>query len=232
MTELASPAGESPFAVAGGEEGLGEEQALVIHSQGEEEEEEGKQFKCILCGERFGQQPSLARHQKNHAGERAFICAECGKAFSLKHNLLIHQRTHTGERPYQCGVCHKSFSLKQNLLTHQRIHSGEKPFGCGRCGRRFREHRFLLNHQRTHARDRPSDAGQVQPGGSRSPRPREASSGSSSGSFACSRCGQSFGQKGSLKAHQRSRAAATACTCAQLTLTAQQCAHGDKDALT
>ncbi|NXJ03628.1 ZN300 protein, partial [Odontophorus gujanensis] len=53
----------------------------------------------------FGQQPSLARHQKHHAGERAFICAECGKAFSLKHNLIIHQRIHTGERPYRCDVC-------------------------------------------------------------------------------------------------------------------------------
>ncbi|PKK17309.1 zinc finger protein 271-like, partial [Columba livia] len=140
MTDLASPPGENPFAFPGGEEGLGDEKALVIHSQAEEEAE--KEFKCILCGECFGQQPSLARHQKHHAGERAFICAECGKAFSLKQNLLTHQRIHTGERPYQCGVCQKSFSLKQNLLTHQRIHSGEKPFSCQRCGKRFREQRF------------------------------------------------------------------------------------------
>uniref|UniRef100_A0A8B9Z6M1 C2H2-type domain-containing protein n=1 Tax=Buteo japonicus TaxID=224669 RepID=A0A8B9Z6M1_9AVES len=102
MTDLASPAGENPFAFPGGEEGLGDEKALVIHSQAEEEAE--KEFKCILCGECFGQQPSLARHQKHHAGERTFICAECGKAFSLKHNLIIHQRIHTGERPYQCGL--------------------------------------------------------------------------------------------------------------------------------
>uniref|UniRef100_A0A493TW39 C2H2-type domain-containing protein n=1 Tax=Anas platyrhynchos platyrhynchos TaxID=8840 RepID=A0A493TW39_ANAPP len=91
MTDLASPTGENPFAFPGGEEGFGDEKALVIHSQAEEEEA-GKEFKCILCGECFGQQPSLARHQKHHAGERAFICAECGKAFSLKHNLIIHQQ--------------------------------------------------------------------------------------------------------------------------------------------
>ncbi|XP_010225794.1 PREDICTED: gastrula zinc finger protein XlCGF49.1-like [Tinamus guttatus] len=143
MTDLASPAGENPFAFPGSEESFGEERVLVIHSQAEEEEA-GKEFKCILCGERFGQQPSLARHQKHHASERAFICAECGKGFSLKHNLIIHQRIHTGERPYQCDVCQKSFSLKQNLLTHQRIHSGEKPFSCAQCGKRFREQRFLL----------------------------------------------------------------------------------------
>uniref|UniRef100_A0A8B9P4E3 C2H2-type domain-containing protein n=1 Tax=Apteryx owenii TaxID=8824 RepID=A0A8B9P4E3_APTOW len=90
MTDLASPTGENPFAFPGGEESFGEEKVLVIHSQAEEEAE--KEFKCILCGECFGQQPSLTRHQKHHAGERAFICAECGKGFSLKHNLIIHQR--------------------------------------------------------------------------------------------------------------------------------------------
>uniref|UniRef100_A0A8C2TB86 C2H2-type domain-containing protein n=1 Tax=Coturnix japonica TaxID=93934 RepID=A0A8C2TB86_COTJA len=91
MTDLASPAGENTFTFpSGAEEGFGDEKALVIHSQAEEEAA-GKEFKCILCGECFGQQPSLTRHQKHHAGERAFICAECGKAFSLKHNLIIHQ---------------------------------------------------------------------------------------------------------------------------------------------
>ncbi|XP_033916295.1 zinc finger protein 845-like [Melopsittacus undulatus] len=200
MTDLASPAGEKPFAFPGGEEGLGDEKALVIHSQAEEEVE--KEFKCILCGECFGQQPSLARHQKHHAGERAFICAECGKAFSLKHNLIIHQRIHTGERPYQCDVCQKSFSLKQNLLTHQRIHSGEKPFSCQRCGKRFREQRFLLNHQRTHAEDQPGTAAaEVQPGGSRSPQLHEAATG---GPFACARCGKGFSCRSSLATHQRS----------------------------
>ncbi|XP_053913883.1 uncharacterized protein LOC104055025 [Cuculus canorus] len=190
MTELASPpVGEGPFSWS--EEALGDEKALVIHSQTGDEEE--KEFKCILCGERFGHQPGLARHQKHHAGARAFICAECGKAFSLKHNLLIHQRTHTGERPFRCGACGKAFSLKQNLLTHQRTHSGEKPFGCQRCGKRFRQQRFLLNHQRSHAERPPGDAEQAGGSGAENAQRNGGDAG-----------GKSFGQKASLRIHRRS----------------------------
>ncbi|XP_010561835.1 PREDICTED: zinc finger and SCAN domain-containing protein 2-like [Haliaeetus leucocephalus] len=186
MTDLASPAGENPFAFPGGEEGLGDEKALVIHSQAEEEAE--KEFKCILCGECFGQQPSLARHQKHHAGERTFICAECGKAFSLKHNLIIHQRIHTGERPYQCGVCQKSFSLKSSLAAHQRSHGGERPFACPDCGKTFSQKGSLKIHRRTHAGETP---------------------------FACAQCGESFAQKVNLTAHQRTHGAETALTVLQ-----------------
>uniref|UniRef100_A0A8C5KSZ8 Expressed sequence AI854703 n=1 Tax=Jaculus jaculus TaxID=51337 RepID=A0A8C5KSZ8_JACJA len=149
MTELVSSRGGSPVGDRE-EEGLGDEQGLVIHHPAEEQ-----LHRCPLCGQTFSQQPSLVRHQKAHAGAgraASFVCPECGKAFSVKHNLEVHQRTHTGERPFPCPECGRCFSLKQNLLTHRRIHSGEKPHQCAQCGRCFREPRFLLNHQRTHAR--------------------------------------------------------------------------------
>uniref|UniRef100_A0A8C4YAY2 C2H2-type domain-containing protein n=1 Tax=Gopherus evgoodei TaxID=1825980 RepID=A0A8C4YAY2_9SAUR len=72
-----------PFAFPACDESFSDERNLIIHSQAEERE-----YKCILCGKCFNQQPSLTRHQKNHTGERAYICPECGKSFSLKHNLI------------------------------------------------------------------------------------------------------------------------------------------------
>ncbi|XP_077160481.1 uncharacterized protein LOC143820936 isoform X2 [Paroedura picta] len=135
---------ERPLPLATWEEGSGDENALVIHSQVEEEE-----HKCLVCGESFRQPLGLLRHQKQqHAGERAFLCAECGRGFSLKHNLIIHQRIHTGEKPFSCGVCGKRFTLKQNLLTHQRVHAAHTPFPCTACGKSFREQRLLLAHQK------------------------------------------------------------------------------------
>uniref|UniRef100_A0A7M4DZK9 C2H2-type domain-containing protein n=1 Tax=Crocodylus porosus TaxID=8502 RepID=A0A7M4DZK9_CROPO len=91
MTQMdPAPSGGGERAAAGEEESPGEERALVIHSQAEEQE-----YKCPLCGERFQQQPSLTRHQKLHAAERAYICPECGKRrFSQKGMLEGHQCSH------------------------------------------------------------------------------------------------------------------------------------------
>ncbi|XP_062839775.1 zinc finger protein LOC728743 homolog [Anolis carolinensis] len=220
----APPSCERPFSLW--EEGSGDENALVIHSQVEEEE----QHKCLVCGETFPQPLSLLRHQKQqHAGERAFVCPECGRGFGLKHNLIIHQRIHTGEKPFACGICGKRFSLKQNLLTHQRVHGGgvERPFACPACGKGFREERLLLAHQKGACGGR---------GGSRSPdvpekpsRGRPCPSGErgeavgqrplrikhqekshqngGAAAFTCHECGEGFSGRSSLVSHQRAHRA-------------------------
>ncbi|XP_060104204.1 zinc finger protein LOC728743 homolog [Heteronotia binoei] len=179
-----SPPAEGPFLFPAWEEGSGDENALVIHSQVEEEE-----HKCLVCGESFRQPLSLLRHQKQqHAGERAFLCPECGRGFSLKHNLIIHQRIHTGEKPFGCGVCGKHFSLKQNLLTHQRVHAGgEKAWPCAVCGKSFREQRLLLAHQK-------GDCG-VAPEGKREASARPRTHGRERPHSESDGCAESFGQR-------------------------------------
>lgn len=213
---------EGPLAFPAWEEGSGDENALVIHSQVEEEE-----HKCLVCGESFRQPLGLLRHQKQqHAGERAFLCPECGRGFSLKHNLIIHQRIHTGEKPFSCGVCGKRFSLKQNLLTHQRVHAAaEKPFPCAACGKSFREQRLLLAHQRadcggaargkrdtsarsrTQGRERPhSESGCTEESFVQRPlRVKHQEKPHRNGAAcACQECGEGFGGKsGLLLGHQR-----------------------------
>ncbi|XP_061442898.1 gastrula zinc finger protein XlCGF7.1-like isoform X2 [Rhineura floridana] len=218
-THQGSPPGEKPFPFSAWEEGSGDENVLVIHSQVEEEE-----HKCVVCGESFPQPLSLLRHQKQqHAGERAFVCPECGRGFSLKHNLIIHQRIHTGEKPFSCSVCGKRFSLKQNLLTHQRVHGGERPFSCPTCGKSFREQRPLLAHQKgdcgsavkekqgapvpqrmqTRGRPRASSEGEESYGQKPlrvKPQGKPQQNGSA---FACRECGEDFSCKSGLVSHQR-----------------------------
>ncbi|XP_028606252.2 uncharacterized protein LOC114607316 isoform X1 [Podarcis muralis] len=218
--QASPPGGDNPFPFPAWEEGSGDENALVIHSQVEEEE-----HKCAACGESFPHPLSLLRHQKQqHAGERAFVCPECGRGFTLKHNLIIHQRIHTGEKPFGCGVCGKRFSLKQNLLTHQRVHGGgaEGAPSCPVCGKTFREQRLLLAHRqkggcgppaqekpgahsppRMHTRGRPrapSEEGDVQ----RPLRVKHQQKPRQNGAaFPCPECGEAFGRRSSLAGHRR-----------------------------
>ncbi|KAF7234647.1 hypothetical protein EYD10_18349 [Varanus komodoensis] len=219
-TQPGSPPGERAFAFPAWEEGSGDENVLVIHSQVEEE-----QHKCPLCGEVFGQPLSLLRHQKQrHAGERAFVCPECGRGFGLKHNLIIHQRIHTGEKPFGCGACGKRFSLKQNLLTHQRVHGGAGPSARPACGESFREQRLPLAHPpgecggaaaaatakqgppgppRGQARGRPRAASDCGEGFAplREKPPRDGPP------RACRECGEGFVGRSGLASHQRAHRA-------------------------
>uniref|UniRef100_A0A8C6NNX1 C2H2-type domain-containing protein n=1 Tax=Nothobranchius furzeri TaxID=105023 RepID=A0A8C6NNX1_NOTFU len=79
------------------------------------EKEEGP-LSCTICGKCFS--PScLARHMRNHTGEKPRSRKSCGKGFIQKTNLLSHMRTHTGEKLFPCETCGKT-------------HTGEKPYSC------------------------------------------------------------------------------------------------------
>ncbi|XP_008119826.1 zinc finger and SCAN domain-containing protein 31 [Anolis carolinensis] len=109
-----------------------------------------KPFKCLDCGKRFSQKFQLLGHHKRCESERPHKCPTCGKRFSRNSYLNTHQRIHTGERPYECLRCGKSFSQKANLNTHRRIHTGERPHECPVCGKRFSRNTCLNRHQRIH----------------------------------------------------------------------------------
>ncbi|KAK9468606.1 hypothetical protein V1512DRAFT_257493 [Lipomyces arxii] len=114
-----------------------------------------KQFKCSVCGRRFGEQAVLTQHMRVHSGERPYGCKVCGKTFAVSTALSVHMRTHTGEKPLKCKWpgCEKAFSESSNLAKHMRIHKADMRFKCEYCRRKFLRHDQLMRHMKTHISD-------------------------------------------------------------------------------
>ncbi|XP_043850002.1 zinc finger protein 570-like [Dromiciops gliroides] len=65
---------------------------------------EMKRYACHPCGNAFGCNLNLIRHQKIHIGKKFYKCYQCGKTSTGRSSLVARQRIHTGENPY---ICHQ-----------------------------------------------------------------------------------------------------------------------------
>ncbi|XP_063073279.1 zinc finger protein 239-like isoform X3 [Engraulis encrasicolus] len=163
----------------------------------ETEVDNGRPYKCPVCGKDFSRKAVMETHQKDahtedqpeqdqynleqdqhtHTRKKGCVCEQCGTVCPRPKDLKRHKRIHTGERPYHCSECGRRFSQLGNLRTHFRIHTGEKPYRCTECVQRFSSLGNLKTHLRTHTGDKP---------------------------YCCGQCGACFSQAGSLSRHKLS----------------------------
>lgn len=112
---------------------------------------ESFQYACTYCPKRFPHVSLLNIHQRTHTGEKPFQCKDCGQCFGSQSSLIKHNRNrHTPEEemPYKCEECGKTFSKARRkvYLGHLKQHSGVRDHACPVCKAAFSSRGYLGNH--------------------------------------------------------------------------------------
>ncbi|XP_057688190.1 zinc finger protein 717-like isoform X2 [Corythoichthys intestinalis] len=174
---------------------IGEENANLAHSKGEEKEADIIKF--IFTGVPLNSEAEdKGQHMENRKVEPSSSSSSCritteDKFFaplSDSDEITYHSDTdndesskgdlirHTVNKRVKCSLCDNTFFNKSSLKRHFMTHTGEKPFACSVCGKTFRINGDLKIHMRIHTGEKP---------------------------FACSICGKGFTQRGHLRSHVR-----------------------------
>jgi len=108
-------------------------------------------YSCSYCSKRFPHVSLLLIHERVHTGEKPFQCNDCGQCFGSQSSLIKHNRNiHTPEdqMPYKCNECGKTFSKARRKVYfgHLKQHSGIKDHICPLCNAAFSSRGYLGNH--------------------------------------------------------------------------------------
>ncbi|XP_063077131.1 zinc finger protein 23-like [Engraulis encrasicolus] len=157
----------------------------------ETEVDNGRPYKCPVCGEHFSstsvmekhqqdthtiEKPPLEQDQHTRTGKTPHHHKRHGKRVTRRTNALAaNKHTDTGQKRHHCGQCGKSFKLPGILARHQRVHTGERPHECAQCGKAFTVASNLSRHKLIHTGQKP---------------------------YHCGQCGKSFTQEMHLTRHQ------------------------------
>lgn len=129
---------------------------------------------CDVCGIKYKNQWSLARHRAKCHNAKDHKCPKCPETFNSqyhkqKHLIKMHDIGH------KCDYCDKMFTRNSFMKDHiRRIHLKEKNVPCSICNEKFFDNYLLKMHMVKHEGDR---------------------------KFCCSVCGKAFLRKSNLASH-------------------------------
>lgn len=162
-----------------------------------------KPFCCRLCGYEALREDQLLSHI-----EKVHIMVDTEEEASVKEEVDDTDGQQQGDGTFPCETCGQVFSQAWFLKSHMKKHAGILDHCCRICGRRFREAWFLKSHMKTHntkSRSRSkSDLAEHPTTINNVAQDPDVGNGSVASVYQmCSKCGNLFHSKESLRAHEK-----------------------------
>ncbi|XP_047454599.1 zinc finger protein 516-like isoform X2 [Mugil cephalus] len=162
-------------------------------------------FCCRLCGYEAQREDQLLSHI-----EKVHITADAEEEAIVKEEAVTESEAiqPQGDGTFPCETCGQVFTQAWFLKSHMKKHAGILDHCCRICGRRFREAWFLKSHMKTHntrsrSRSKPDPAEHPATINDVAQDPDVAAGSVASIYHMCSKCGNLFHSKESLRAHEK-----------------------------
>ncbi|XP_028281001.1 zinc finger protein 516-like isoform X2 [Parambassis ranga] len=160
---------------------------------------------CRLCGYEAQREDQLLSHI-----EKVHITADADEDSIAKDEVITEAditQPH-GDGTFPCETCGQVFTQAWFLKSHMKKHAGILDHCCRICGRRFREAWFLKSHMKTHntksrSRSKTEPAEHPATINNVAQDPDIVTSSVTSIYHMCSKCGNLFHSKESLRAHDK-----------------------------
>lgn len=162
-------------------------------------------FCCRLCGFEAKREDQLLSHI-----EKVHITADAEEETAVKEEVVTESDAlqPQSDGTFPCETCGQVFTQAWFLKSHMKKHAGILDHCCRICGRRFREAWFLKSHMKTHntksksrskaeSTEHPATINDV------AQDPDAVNSSITSVYQMCSKCGNLFHSKESLRAHDK-----------------------------
>ncbi|XP_068999438.1 zinc finger protein 516 [Embiotoca jacksoni] len=160
---------------------------------------------CRLCGYEAQREDQLLSHI-----EKVHITADTEEETAVKEEAVTESDgvQHQSDGTFPCETCGQVFTQAWFLKSHMKKHAGILDHCCRICGRRFREAWFLKSHMKTHntkSRSRSKgDSAELPATINDVAQDPDILTGSVTSIYQmCSKCGNLFHNKESLRAHDK-----------------------------